>query len=81
MRTRCMCTKQTRQSSLYLLSLFQPYAEEEGQKQLVLFKQRATDVLVDAVSKVVVQIPYSRVEVLRRFRIDDGLKHTRKNIR
>ena len=52
----------------------QAYAEEEGEEQLVLLKQRAADVLVDAEGEVVAQVLDPRGQVGRRLTVDDGLR-------
>ena len=57
----------------------QAYAEEEGEEQLVLLKQRAADVLVDAEGEVVAQVLDPRGQVGRRLTVDDGLRTPNKD--
>ena len=57
----------------YPPALLQAYAEKEGEEELVFFKQRAADILVDAEGKVVTEICDPGCQVRRRLTVDDGL--------
>jgi hypothetical protein len=66
-----------RQTHLLLyppLSLEDAHTEDEGEEQLVLFKEGAAHVAVDAVGKMVVQVEDTFLYVLRWGTVDNGLK-------
>ena len=56
-----------------LPALLQAYAEKEGEEQLVFLKQRAADVLVDAVGEVVTEVCDPGRQVRRWLTVDNGL--------
>ena len=48
-------------------------AEDEGEEKLVFLEQRATDVLVDAVREVLVQVGDALLQVVRLLRVQNAL--------
>ena len=48
-------------------------AEDEGEEKLVFLEQRATDVLVDAVREVLVQVGDALFQVVRLLRVQNAL--------
>ena len=50
--------------------------EQEREEELVLLKQRAADVLVDAVGEVVVQVMDPLLQRLRGGAVHNGLKNS-----
>ena len=60
--------------NLYLLSLHDADTQREGEQQLVLLKQWATHITINAVGEVIVQVLYTIVQVIWWIRVDDRLK-------
>ena len=58
----------------HLLALENANAENEGEEQLVLLKERPTHVAVDAVCEVVIQVADSLLQLVWRPAVDDRLE-------